>query len=229
MASGAPVPERKDGSMPKNGMLALLALAALCMPARGEIFSGPEYDWRFGRFSVTPFAGYRFGGEMEPVGGGGTYDVEASNSYGVLLGWSLTDPVYEYQGGVELIWSHQPTEVRLGAGTALELNIDYFHIGGAYVWDYGRFSPFVGGSAGVTLIDPQESGSSSETGFSMAIGAGGKIRIADHVGLRLEARGYGTFLESADTIFVSSRGGAVSFSGSTQVQGDLTAGLVITF
>ena len=214
--------------MRKYQITALLAFAGLVGTVRGEIFPTSEYDWRFGRFSVAPFAGYRFGGEMESAGGA-TLDIESSPSYGVVFGWSLTDPVYDHQGGVEFIWSHQSTDVDLGAGGGLDLNIDYFHVGGVYVWEYGAVAPFVGASAGVTYIDPQESSGGSETGFSIGIGVGGKVRLADHIGLRLEARGYGTFLESDETIFVSSRGGAVAFSGASQWQGDLTAALVISF
>ena len=216
--------------MRKYRIAVLLAFAGLVGAARGEIFGTSEYDWQFGRFSVAPFAGYRFGGEMESAGGGGaTLDISASPSYGVVLGWSLTDPVYEHQGGVEFIWSHQSTDVDLGAGGGLDLNIDYFHVGGVYVWEYGAVAPFVGASAGATLIDFQDTGSGSETGFSVGVGVGAKARLTDHVGLRLEARGYGTFLESDGTIYVSSRGGAVAFSGTSQWQGDLTAALVISF
>lgn len=216
--------------MRNQGLAILLALATAAPAARGDIFPAYGNEWQLGRFNVAPFAGYRFGGEMEAVGGGQTVDLDGSPSYGVILGWSLTDPVRDAQGQAELIWSHQAASADLGSGRgAVDLDIDYFHLGGLYIWDKGAVAPFAGASAGITHIDPGAGSGSGDTVFSLGIGAGGRIRLTDHIGLRLEARGYATFLESDKTVYISSRGGAVIFSGSAQWQGDLIAGLVVSF
>ena len=63
---------------------------------------------------------------------------------------------------------------------------------------------------GLTYFDPKERGLSSDSRFSFSGAAGVRFRFGDHVGIRLEARGFGTFVSSSGAIWC---GGGSGFRG----------------
>jgi hypothetical protein len=77
-------------------------------------------------------------------------------------------------------------------------------------------------------MNPQGEGLSTETRFSLSIGGGAKFFITEHLGLRLDARGIFTALNSNATVFCSG-GCAISVQSSGFMQGELGAGLVLRF
>jgi hypothetical protein len=87
------------------------------------------------------------------------------------------------------------------------------------------------GTLGATRFSPAAR-YDDETRFSLALGGGVKIPIGERVALRLEARGFLTFVDSDSEIFCVSAGGAtclVRTSGSSVVQYQALAGLSFRF
>lgn len=156
-----------------------------------------------GRFELTPTASYNFGGAID---GGDTdlfdFDLEAEDSpaFGVTLDIPLASWVQ-----LELLASRQSTELQFDSGLfgndvgVADFDVSYYHVGGVFSWGTGQIHPFVVASAGVTELSPDVAGASSETRFSASFGGGVKIFFSDHVGLRLEGRGFWTALDDYDS------------------------------
>jgi hypothetical protein len=180
-------------------------------------------------FELTPFAGWRFGGTFEELETGADLDLDESLSYGVILSIPWNDPP---GSRVELIWSRQDTEVS-GAGDGdpvLGLDVQYLHIGGMvpFKTPNDRLNTLISGGLGATYMRPGTDGAGSEVGFSLSAGVGLLYHVSDHIGIRLEARGWFTFTEGDAAVFCAG-GCVIAFSGSGFGQGELTAGLQIAF
>lgn len=169
-------------------------------------------------FEITPFGGFRFGGNFEDNTTGTTLKVRDAGSFGLILGLRDT-PETHY----ELFYSFQKTELGAGGGTfgrdpLFDLDIHYLHIGGTYEFPEKKVQPFISGGLGLTFLDPKGAGLHSSTNFSLSLGAGVKIPFSSKAGLRLEGRGYLTVLPDSTEIFCVSSGGA---SCDVRVQGDV--------
>ena len=179
------------------------------------------------KFEISPFAGLRFGGAVTDETGI-SYDLDTTASFGVDLEFALSP-----EARVLLLWSHQSTGVNRFSyddDGQVDLDIDYFHAGTAYVFDpWSRTRPFLGMSIGATrVVSPADD--STSTYFSFAIGGGVKLLLNDHIGFRLDARLYGTYGGSGAFAVGCGPGGClVGFSGDFLWQGEVTAGLVIGF
>ena len=64
--------------------------------------------------------------------------------------------------------------------------------------------PFVAVGLGLTRLLPEPDGLSDETRFSASFGAGVKLWLGRHVGIRLEGRGFFTVLDSNSRTFCDS-------------------------
>ena len=78
---------------------------------------------------------------------------------------------------------------------------------------------------------PTESGDlNSETFLSGNLGVGYMLPLGKPVGLRFEARGYGTLINNNSSMFCGSNAGCVvSIKGNAMYQGEALAGLSIRF
>ncbi len=183
------------------------------------------------KFELTPFGGWRFGGEFAEVGSGygNEINLDESPSFGLILGipWDPID-----RSSLELVWSHQGSSVDLttAGGSTLDLNVDYLHIGGMapFSTPNEKIETLLSGGLGATYMQAGSSSSSSEIRFSLSFGAGLLFHVSERVAVRLEARGWYTFTETGSAIFCSG-GCVVAFSGTGFVQGELTAGLQLSF
>ena len=177
------------------------------------------------KFEVTPFVGWRISDSLEAVNTGATIDVDDTKSFGVILSLKQ-NPNTNY----DFLFSRQNTQLQSQSvpGQTEALRFDYYHIGGTVFYDYDKLRPFVSGGLGATHIAPANDAFSSETQFSLSIGGGLKIPFSQNVGLRLEARGYGTVVSGSGAILCS--GGCVAqFSGNLYLQLEANAGLSIAF
>jgi opacity protein-like surface antigen len=178
---------------------------------------------------VTPFAGLRFGGAFEDTNTGTEISLNDSGSYGLVLD---VDIAPDQQ--IEIYLSRQSTTLSANGtftGNPLfDLTVEYYHFGGLYLIDVqnDRVRPFVSGGLGLTRMNPQGDGLSTETRFSLSIGGGVKFFLTDRVGLRLDGRGIFTALDSSGAMFCSG-GCAISVQSSGFIQGELGAGLVLRF
>ena len=178
---------------------------------------------------VTPFAGLRFGGSFDEVNTGATISLDESGSYGLIVDVDL-DPDRQ----IEIYLSRQSTTLS-SSGTftgnpLFDLVVEYYHVGGLYLIDVNndRVRPFVSGTLGVTHMNPQGENLSSETQFSLAFGGGAKFFLTKRLGLRLDARGIFTAINSSGAVFCSG-GCAISVQSSGFLQGELSAGVVVRF
>ena len=180
-------------------------------------------------FEITPFGGWRFGGGFADLESGADLDLDDSLSYGVILSIPWNDPP---RSRVELIWSRQDTTVSPpGANDPLlDLDVQYLHFGGMvpFKTPNDRLETLISGGVGATFMRPGADGAGSETLFSLSVGVGLLYRASNHIGIRLEARGYYTFTEADAAVFCAG-GCVIAFSTGGFGQGELTAGLQIAF
>ena len=179
------------------------------------VFPAPvRADWGV---ELTPFTGFRFGGNFTDNTTGIDLDADEGESFGVILGYPAT-PESDY----ELFYSFQKTELKGGGtlpgDTLFDLDIHYLHIGGTYLFPGEKVRPFISGGLGLTYFSPDAPGMDSKVYFSLSLGGGAKIPISKKVGLRLEGRGFMTILPENTNIFCVSSGGAAC---AVQVQGDI--------
>lgn len=200
------------------------ALLLAMIPALSARAARPAFE----HTQITPFAGYRLGGDFKDGLSRRTLGLDSAAAYGVVV-----DIPYRADAQLELLWSH----ARQGLGRAavvrtrpfVDLNVDYVHIGGLYLPRRGRLRPFVTASLGVTYMDPVASGYEPATRFSLAVGAGVKWWWTRHLGLRLEGRGFMTLLDSGGAIFCGGNGCIARIGGTGLGQLEGTAGLIFAF
>jgi uncharacterized membrane protein len=175
-------------------------------------------------FEISPFYGYRWGGDFQTAGGQ-KLGLEGGKAYGLSIDYSPNaDLKYE------LLWSRQESGVDLqdvGGSNQLGVTVDEFQIGGVLETTYGRLHPYITGLLGATLFSPE--GSDSEVRFSISIGGGVKFFLFKNLALRADIRGYCSVVDS-DSAFISHGGVTlVHFSGSTMWQGEVSGGMTLAF
>lgn len=178
------------------------------------------------RFGISPFYGYRFGGEVENPTSGSTYSFEDSPAYGVFLDYA---PV-NYYGRYEFLWSRQDSSVDFQGDNGLgkvDLTIDEFQIGGVLEFGSERLREYVSAHAGVTHYSSD--GYGDDTKFSLGIGVGLKAFLTKNIYLRADLRGFCTVVEAEGSFIYANGVTVATFSGSTLWQGQASVGVGITF
>jgi opacity protein-like surface antigen len=158
---------------------------------------------------ITPMLGYRVGGEFRDSATGTNRDIEEHASYGLALDLrGAPDTQYELTLGREDTTIRPPAGV--GGAEALDLRIDYLQLGGTYFWSEsstGDRAPYVVGGLGVTRFTPLRAGLENRTAFSLNVGVGLRVPLAERLALRLEGRGYVTLLDTSGSVFCRSDAG----------------------
>jgi hypothetical protein len=154
------------------------------------------------QFEFTPFWGYQFGGEFvnrwdyeDTI----QADIGESSVYGMFINIGVIEGFQ-----IELMYSRQDTELvplRLPPGDYpnLDLNVEYYHVGGLYQWKFDKVVPYVAGSMGATRFDPESF--NSKTKFSVSAGGGVKLMFNPHIGVRFDGRFYSTYIDSNEEVF----------------------------
>lgn len=197
-------------------------------------FAAPAVHADAPRFEITPFAGYRTGGEFEAqvqeTGERRNVDVEDGGSWGIDLG------LYRDPNGIyELLYSKQSTGIDSSDATLGRIDVDteYFQFGGTLFFpDENWFIPYLSLTIGATRFDA-DGGYDSKTRFSGSLGGGVRLPFNDRVAATLGARGYLTFVDSdTDILCISDAEGAdclLRSSGSTYFQAEAQLGLTVVF
>jgi outer membrane protein with beta-barrel domain len=183
-----------------------------------------------GRFELTPFAGYRLAGDFDADSNSAfdprlNIEVDESAVYGVLFDIPLS-PNWQ----IEIMANRQQTSFSIDQGFLEpqdelgDVDLTTVHGGILLQWGDGQVNPFLVASAGITRIEPKFRDLESDDRFSTSFGGGAKIFFSDNVGLRLEARGFWTDL---DTGFDDRYNRYDSGDGLFQGQGSV--GLIIAF
>jgi hypothetical protein len=197
-------------------------------------FSTAEAQQEDSWFEITPFAGYRFGGSFELEDVPESYDFKDSSSFGLILNFP-----HRQNTRWEILYSQQSTEAEFSGTTpndpTIDLDLHVLQLGGTYQFEgQGRsMVPYLAATLGATHARVSSSGSESDTFWSGSIGVGMLFSPNSRVGLRLEARAYGTFTNSSTDLLCQSgpEGGACAI----RVKGDLItqietfAGVVFRF
>jgi hypothetical protein len=185
-----------------------------------------------GRIEITPYGAYSFGGTFSSVDPDVSASLQDSENFGLLI---------DFRDGAntqwEIIYSRQATSATI-SGTqsgSLDLDMHYLQGGGTYQGEGNTFRPYLAATLGATRIDVKSPGYGSDTFFSFSLGPGLQIRPNERVGLRLEARVFGTLVQSGSSIFCISdpagmtAGCAVTVSGDVLWQTQVIAGIVFRF
>lgn len=187
---------------------------------------------------LTPFVGARFGGtyeaelaSVEPV----EYEMEDSASFGVILNWR-----HRTNTQWEVLYSQQSSEALYfgpddpnAPDPEVDVDIHVLQIGGTYLFEGERAIPYLAATLGGTHIRTDSADARDDTFFSGSLGFGVKIMPTSRVGIRLEARGYATLLDSDSRIFCSTGPDenicAVELQGNALTQFEVFAGLTFRF
>jgi len=182
------------------------------------------------RWEVMPFVGYRMGGDFDITGATGGADLDDERSFGLAVNLAIDEG-----SSYEVFYSRQEASfARTSALAPFDLNVEYLHFGGTLVVnDELPLAPYIVGGLGLTRFNPQTALGSDDTRFSFSLGAGVKLPVTQRFGLRLEARGYLTLVDSDSAFFCASgsQGGicAIQVKSDAFIQYELLAGAVFAF
>lgn len=194
--------------------------AALCTTGSAAYAAGLDLD-------LTPWVGYRFGGQFQETTADEDIDIEESSSFGIAF-----DVGYAPGQAIEVFYSRQSTDVE--GQPPFGLDIEYFQLGGVATFESDTpFEPFAVGTIGAARLTPGPGGVEDETRFAATLGGGVRYPFNERLALRLEVRGYFTFFDSDASLFcVSDEAGAacrVRAKGSLVWQAEAQAGIAFRF
>ena len=182
-----------------------------------------------GDIEITPFAGYTMGGEFHDATTGKTLSFDDTSSYGIMLDFKQAEDSW-----IELYYSRQQTRLKTDQGPffgnpLFDVNVEYFHVGGTYGADTGNVRPFVVGTIGATHMVPQGADLHAETKLSLSLGGGARFYLTKRIGLRFDARWFGTFFNGSGSVFCSGGACLVNVQGSVLSQVSANAGVILAF
>jgi hypothetical protein len=169
----------------------------------------------------TLYAGYQFGGNFTDQTSGQSVQLRETGSFAASLDLPL-DASSEFQ----VFYNHQSTEFSPWPypDSSNRLRLDSLQIGGTYFPDELGHGGYVVGGIGATRMTPDAAGFNPATRVSINLGIGYLLPLSKYVGVRFEARGLITAINSNTSIFCS--GGCVAkLSASVVSQGELLIGL----
>jgi hypothetical protein len=201
-------------SASRSGIWAIAIVLATAATARAQAVQ------------VTPFGGYRFGGDLYEIVTGTALDIDGAASVGVI-----GDVFWDIGRSVTFIYSHQEAPIDLvvaGVPRRVRLSVDHWH-GGATdeLGGTERVRPFLTGSLGLTRFGGS---GDAEVRFSMAVSGGVAFMGSPRFGARVDGRVYAVFVDAnAGTTICSPGICALGLDVSVVWQAEFTAGLVMRF
>ena len=152
-------------------------------------------------FTITPYVGYRDGGDFEDTVADTKLDIDESDAYGLIFGWEVKE------GQLEISYSRQETELT-GSSSAspdalVDVDITNLMFAGKSILDpdIGSYFTIL---IGFTEIDFDSDELDSDTRPAIGFGGGIDYPIGDNLGFRLGLRGIVTFLDDNDDEFCDS-------------------------
>ena len=214
----------------QNSLILVAFGFSLVLTASGQDF---DADWFFPkpltqttRFGISPFYGYRFGGEIQDPNTDTKYSFKDGPAYGLILDYAPTD----YYGRFELLWSRQDTRVDFQGNNLLgkvDITIDVIQMGGETEYGSERLRGYVSAHVGATHFSLV--GYGDDTKFSFDIGAGVKAFLTKNIYLRADLRGFCVVTEAEGSFIYANGITVATFSGSSLWQGQVSAGVGFTF
>jgi opacity protein-like surface antigen len=182
------------------------------------------------RFELTPFLGYRFGGDLEVIGSDEVVHVN-DHAVGAV---SLSVPLNE-QSQWGAFYSRQSTTTHSHSGLGhVGLDVQYIHLDSTLTGEYySLFYPYLIGALGVTRLSVDAPDTKDDTRFSFAVGAGVRVPVSSRVAVRLETRAYMTFIDTSSSVFCTSMAAGSACvlrgRGTTFLQYDVLLGVAFGF
>jgi hypothetical protein len=175
-------------------------------------------------FEVTPFAGYRFGGDFLELATGNVLDADGAPAVGVVVDVPLSNGLH-----IEGLFSHQRARVSsitvFGDELRWDVVVDHWLAGGLQELGHARVRPFLTGLIGLTRYAVE---GDNELRFAASGGGGVKLFPTPHLGVRLDGRLSATFVDVGGRTVCA--GGCVVALGVDVVwQAEFSAGVVIRF
>ena len=185
-------------------------------------------------FEITPYYGYRLGGELEDIEfpNVDSLEIEDGSALGIIVSYSVHD-----NGQIEFQYSHQSTELK-GNGDVFsssnlvltDLDVDWWLVGGNYTAGARRdpLRGFIGFSLGMTDLDPKEPAFDGDSLFAFSFYGGFKAALAERIGLRFQVQWVAALFDSENDAFCSSAGFCFLVTESQYLdQFELSAGMII--
>jgi len=216
-------------SIPREAILyflGLVSLAILLLAATSALAAPPDGALEF---EVTPLIGFTMGGKFTDESTDATLRLKESANFGIIL-----DVKDVGEAWYEFYYSRQRTQLKGSQNSSIgsppfDVNIEYFHLGGTYGTRYENVRPFIAGTLGVTYMNPDDSALDSDTKFSISFGGGFKTFVTDRIGIRLEARWFGTFVGGGGVVFCSGGSCLANVHGDVMSQLAANAGVIVAF
>jgi hypothetical protein len=178
------------------------------------------------KHGLTVLTGLHLGGQFEDPATDAYLTADPGLSLGLIFGLPLGN-----DRTLEVVWTHEFVHVPAppDEGVDVDLSLDTIGVGGTYEWGDGKVRPFVSGTVGFALLNPDASGYDLELLLSGTLGGGIKVPISQRAYLRLEGRGI-VMLATTSAAGICGGGSCVlGFSGAGLGQLELLAGLAFFF
>lgn len=181
------------------------------------------------QFEVTPFIGYRLGGNFQLVDSGQSVRVQDHGSFALALDARGADWT-QY----ELFYGRQSTTLSADAFASTPVKVEYLHLGGSVaLGETERLKPYLAGGLGIARLTPDSAQGEADTRFSISLALGLRVPVSPHFALRFEGRGFFTPVNTDTAFFCrSDQSGAlceVRARGSLFFQFDFLAGATYAF
>ena len=176
------------------------------------------------KFEISPYGGIRTAGSFRGEDQLVSYNVSSAPTFGVFADFMVT-----HQLAIEFLWGHEgstvnkkttvlggdvptpPVEPEAPDGELFDLGIDYFHGGVRFDGGNEKYTPYIAAGAGATRFSPDAAMASSVTKFSFSIGAGINAYLTERIGVRFDARAFGTRTGDRQEDFACGVFGCVTF------------------
>jgi len=220
-----------------------LTLAALAAATPVLLTSGHAQAQSFdARGMVGAYGGYLFGtsaeGSSDQVVDGNTQhltskaSIDSAPSYGATIDLAVRRGAF-----AEISYSRSQTELQLSLSDGTRYKYDllqqHIQIGGLLEFktpSASWFRPIFGGTIGATIFSADNNGFDySEGNLSLIFEGGANIYLARFLGIRLKARGMGTFLTDDSALLCVGGACAYAYSGTVMLQAELGAGVFLAF
>jgi len=180
-----------------------------------------------GNFTITPYVGYRDGGDFKDAVSDTKLDIDESDTLGLIFGWEVKD------GQLEISYSRQASELT-GSSSAspdalVDVDVTNLLFAGKSILD-PDIGSYISILVGLTEIDFDSDELDSDIRPAFGFGGGIDRPIGDNLGFRLGLRGIVTFLDNNEDEFCDSTSSCPIFiDDNALVQWEIFTGLSIRF
>jgi hypothetical protein len=187
-----------------------------------------------GTYELTPYGAYSMGGTFDDETADVAAELDDAASFGLLF--NIRESANTQW---EILYSRQSTTAELTGMPSvpgdIDLDVHYLQGGGTYLGEGTVARPYLAATIGAAHFDASGDDLKSDTFFSFSLGTGLQIRPNERLGLRLEARIFGTLVQSDTDLFCLSDPGngtagcLVTVSGNVLWQVQAMAGVSLRF